>query len=507
MSDLVDPYGKPLISQQRAERRASLRAAYDAASNSSAIAKHFSTATAMSARDTNDPGTRQTLRARSRAECNQNNSFAVGIVRTMVNDIVGRGARLQVTDTRLSEPQRRAIEARNRGWSKASRLTRSVRTGVHAEIVDGEGFLHEATNQRQADDVKLAIAVTEADQITTSITGIDDEHNIDGVHIDDAGYVTHYERLRHHPFDSYSTTAPAGGDDTETIDADQMIHLYRCERPGQYRGVPAMVAALPLFALLRRYTLAVTLCAESAARHHGVIYSDHPSLDGIDPIDAMDEIELELGQFTTMPEGWKIGQLKAEQPVQVYQMFRDAILTEIARCVSMPKNKALGDSGGYNYASGMLDFQTYFAMIGVERDRYEIELYDRVFQWWLDEALLIPGYLPELPALPGGIEHTWIWDEFKHVDPTKVANSTETLWHLGLITDADYLISAGKDPEEHYAKIAAQNKRRAKIGMPLPSGATPIESLDRRAKQAAAEKDEADADKQDAKPGKEAATR
>ncbi|MEO1619196.1 MAG: phage portal protein, partial [Planctomycetota bacterium] len=337
-----------------------------------------------------------------------------------------------------------------------------------------EGFMHEATNPRQDDDVKMAVKLTEADQITTSIYRHDDEYNIDGVHIDpDTGYPEWYERLRHHPHDSYahsSVRSKAFKNDTERIDAEQMIHLFLRERPGQYRGVPRMVSALPLFALLRRYTNAVVLCAETAARHHGVIYSEHPSLEGVDPIDAMDQIELELGQFTTMPEGWKLGQLKAEQPTTVYQMFRDAILTEIARCVSMPKNKALNDSGGYNYASGMLDFQTYFEMIQVERFRIEGEALDRILGWWFDEAVLINGYLPELGSLPGGIDHVWAWDEFKHVDPTKVANSQATLWQLGLMTDAQILMRMNIDPEEHYEQLAEQTQRRQDIGLPLPGG-------------------------------------
>jgi hypothetical protein len=46
-------------------------------------------------------------------------------------------------------------------------------------------------------------------------------------------------------------------------------------------------------------------------------------------------------------------------PTTNYEMFRNAILNEIARCVHMPSNKALADSSRYNYSSGRLDHQTY----------------------------------------------------------------------------------------------------------------------------------------------------
>ncbi len=38
--------------------------------------------------------------------------------------------------------------------------------------------------------------------------------------------------------------------------ADDVIHIFQSDRPEQLRGVPVTTPALPLFALLRRFTLA-----------------------------------------------------------------------------------------------------------------------------------------------------------------------------------------------------------------------------------------------------------
>ena len=46
-------------------------------------------------------------------------------------------------------------------------------------------------------------------------------------------------------------------DNIDVIDANAVIHWFRADRPGQHRGVPEITPALPLFAQLRRYTLAV----------------------------------------------------------------------------------------------------------------------------------------------------------------------------------------------------------------------------------------------------------
>jgi len=69
----------------------------------------------------------------------------------------------------------------------------------------------------------------------------------------------------------------------------------------------------------------------------------------------------------TMPFGWKISQVKAEQPTTVYGDFKHEVINEIARCLNMPFNIAAGNSSGYNYASGRLDHQAFFKAIRIDQ--------------------------------------------------------------------------------------------------------------------------------------------
>ncbi len=62
-----------------------------------------------------------------------------------------------------------------------------------------------------------------------------------------------------------------------------MIHYFRADRPGQSRGIPEITPALPLFAQLRRYTLAVLAAAETAADFAAVLYTDAPANGEADP--------------------------------------------------------------------------------------------------------------------------------------------------------------------------------------------------------------------------------
>jgi capsid protein len=214
-----------------------------------------------------------------------------------------------------------------------------------------------------------------------------------------------------------------------------MVHYFRADRPGQCRGIPEITPALPLFAQLRRYTLAVIAAAETAADFAAVLYTDAPANGEADPVEPMDLVELERRMATVLPGGWKRGQVTAEQPATTYGEFKQQILNEIARCLNMPFNIAAGNSSGYNYASGRLDHQTYYKSIRVDQSHLGRVVLDPLLAAWLTEATLIDGLLPQplrqrgrLPDhLPPHLPpHQWFWDGVEHVDPAKEANAQAT---------------------------------------------------------------------------------
>jgi Bacteriophage capsid protein len=208
------------------------------------------------------------------------------------------------------------------------------------------------------------------------------------------------------------------------------LHYFRADRPGQSRGVPDITPALPLFAQLRRYTLAVIGAAETAADFAGILYTDAPASGEAEAVEPMDAIELEARSLLTMPGGWKMAQVQAEQPSTTYAEFKREILSEIARCLNMPFNVAAGNSSGYNYASGRLDHQTYFKSIRVEQEHLACVVLDRVLAAWLREAVLVSDLLPlrvrTLVAGGATLPHQWFWDGHEHVDPAKEASAQAT---------------------------------------------------------------------------------
>lgn len=426
---------------------------YDAASRGGENSKHWASADYLSADAEASADVRRTLRVRSRYEV-ANNSYARGMILTLANDTIGTGPRLQLLSE--NEELNSKVEKAFMSWAERIDLAGKLRTIRMARCQDGEVFILLAENPHyNAGDVQLDLQIIEADRIANpSLTS--EQNNVDGITFDEYGNPRRYRMLKFHP-----GSDEVGSNQFEYVDvsAENMIHFYRIDRPGQHRGIPEITAALPLFAQLRRFTLAVLSAAEAAADFAGILYTDAPAGDTAE-VDPMDYIELRRNMLVTMPDGWKMAQLDPKQPCSTYSEFKAQILNEIARCLNMPFNIAAGNSSGYNYASGRLDHQTYFKSLRVERSAIESQILNRIFQAWLKEYKLITGI-----NCGDGLEHSWFWDGFEHVDPGKEANAIDIKLKNGTTTYMAEYAKQGRDWVAEFQQAAKERQLMAELGL------------------------------------------
>lgn len=421
-------------------------AKYDAALRNATTTRHWAGADGYSPDDANRPEVRKILRERCRYEV-ANNSYARGIVETLANDLVGTGPGLQL----LVEQREVAsdVEGAWDAWSRAVCLPEKLRLMRMARAESGECFGVMVTNPRIAGDIKLDLQLYEPEQV-------------ESIEYDDLGNPISYSI-----FDQYPGSGGAYAPKSSPIDASKVIHFFAPKRPGQRRGIPDIVPSLFLFNQLRRYSLAVLDAAETVANHAGVIYTDAPAGGEADSFDANEVIPLERNTFVSMPAGWKLTQLKAEQPTTTYPMFKGEILNEIARCLQIPFNLAAGNSSGYNYASGRLDFQNYHRSIRVERQSLGDRVLDRLLAEFLREYRL-----SRRPTIAFGdvsdIPHQWVYDGNEHVDPLKEANAQGIRLANLTTTLADEYAKQGKDWQAELKQIAAERKLLRTLGIASP---------------------------------------
>lgn len=458
-STILDQYGKlfsgpvasapAVVARLRNDIR-ELRTKYDAAANGDAFINHWANSDTLSPDSAASASVRKKLRSRSRYEVIENNPYLKGTILTIANDFVGRGARLKITDARIQKEARRFIERSYQRWVKLTKYRQKLWRLRLAKMVDGEGFKIAYTSRRLRHPVKLNFMVVEADRISSDgflDTFATRDNEVDGIRFNEVGEPTSYHLLDKHPGGFFPSAKGTW------IDADDVTHWFRQDR-GWLRGIPETVASLPLCALLRRYTLAVVKAAETGADFAAVLESDGPAIPtswdtALGAESPFDTFPIEQGMFTTLPWGHKLSQLRAEQPIQTYDSFVQALLMEIVRPLLVPHNVALGSSAKSNMSSAIVDTHIYKGAQKQERIHAEEEVLSPDLETWWAEFVRSPEVQAE-PLLRGTLlenptllleapEHRFRWDRvgLDHTDPAKVQGAITEAHERGHLTDRD----------------------------------------------------------------------
>jgi len=467
-----------------------IRAKYDAAQDTSQNELHWINADQLSPNAANTLGIRKKLRSRARYE-SANSGYLKGILLSLANDFTGGGPTLQITDRRFTKEQQYIIEQLYATRAKRIKLRQKLWQMRYARSDSGEAFGVYFVDRKNKLKVKSNFRTIECDQFSHSDYFTNNTNEIDGIRFDRlSGEPESYHLLNDHPGETeLFSLRPYDG---RWIAADNVIHWFRKER-AWLRGIPETTATLPLWALLRRYTLAVVQNAEIAADFTVLLKSmqipaTNPFAGNLDtagqqsPNDWFDSFPVDRGLMTVLPSMYDMEQLDPKQPVTMYDSFVNSLVQEAARPLCTPRNMALGYSGGYNMASGTLDRQVYAGTIQQDRLLCNEDVLDKDLDQWWYEAVRTDSYLDEDFAASNSIretiqrfsslreippEHVYRWDEIQeHTDPVKTAHAINLLHIAGHLSDTD--IQEGKfnrSVEVHYENLAEQQKKRKELEM------------------------------------------
>lgn len=464
---ILDRFGNPMKAQVSTTRRPRVvKGRYDAAQTTSDNAKYWMLATTWSADQEINPQVRQILRSRCRYELG-NNTNASGVLETLSLDVIGTGPRLQIKtgDDGLDDD----IEAGWQEWSRAVRLAEKLRLMRYARAGDGESFAQKFTNPKLNSPIQLDFSVVECDQFCSPFMMVEKNNEIDGIIFDKWGNPEFYRMLKYHPGDRRGILG-GSDNDYDLVPASSIIHYFRKYRAGQHRGIPEMTSALPLFAQLRRYTKATLTAAEAVANVALVMQTRTPAegeaVDGSES--AFDEMDLPGGTMTSLPDGWELGQVKAEQPTTTFTEFKRELTGDAGRGQGVPFGKATGNSSDYNYASGRLDNQSYYKLIKVDQDFTSIVICDDLARDFLREFCLLNRV--QFKKNPTRL---WFFDGSEHVDEKKAADSQDTHLRNGTTNLAIEYGKQGKDWKKETLQRLKEEafimKERERLGLPAVS--------------------------------------
>lgn len=429
-----------------------IQARHEAAETNAANANHYALADSMSARTGYSPARRRTLRMRSRYEA-ENNSWLAGMLRTASNHIVGTGPSLQIMTTDREANAR--LEGAWNLWTGSFPWVEMLKLAVRADWCDGECVGLRLSSGHDS-DIDLGVRLYEAEQLSDPWQSPVDHTVEDGVRIDDkTGIPVEYHLLRHHPGDRIAVDTLRG----EWWPAEDVIHTFRMDRPGQLRGIPRIAPALEDFIKQRRWEIATLRAAENAALQATAIRTNSASVEAASSPGDFLNVQLPDSGATILPEGWDIQNLKPEHPTTNHEAYTRVNLTKTARCLNMPYHVASGTSRDSNFSSANMDLRlAWVGEVKSEQLRFEMQFVRRVVAWFFDALVTATGkYRGALDGLPAisDIPYALTWDPIPTVDELDSAAASADRMSTGLSSLSEELGGRGKDASSSIAKAAS----------------------------------------------------
>lgn len=405
----------------------------------------------------------RTLRNRVRSLC-RDNDYAKGAVRTICNNIVGKGIPLQAKvkqkrGEKYDERINKEIEALWEDWGSAEfcdcagKLDFSdiERLAMRSLIESGEVLIRLVRKSFDDSPVPLALELIESDQLADDQWSGTAENGNEirmGVEIDKWGRPVAYHLYEKHPGDFQFTSSV--GQRLIRVPASEIIHLFICDRPGQTRGVPWFHSALTTFRHVGGYTEAELVAARAQAAVMGFITTPDTDVYAPEEMAGQRVTSLEPGAIEVLNPGESFEGFAPTRPGQGFDAFIRMMLRGVAAGIGLSYEALSRDFSNTSYSSARTSLMD-------ERDNYRViqswlirRLHKRIYKKWLDLAVLSGSlkigdyelnrrFYQKAKFTPRG----WQW-----VDPQNEVAANKDGVKAGFVSITDVVAQQGLDVED-----------------------------------------------------------
>lgn len=430
-----------------------------------------------------------TIRAKAR-DLVRNNAYARGIVNALLRNVVGCGI---VPQARVVDDRTEPIEAINDTldtlfdrWARVAdaggRLTFwEIQRLAYREVIEaGEVLIHFTTvEDDRSRPVSMALELVDADRLAEDFISLrranpeNDNEIRRGVEVDSLGRPVAYWIYPGHPNDiNNGWVAPI------RRPASEFLHLFRCDRVGQTRGVSLFAPLISWLKNLHYYmdnelqASAVASCFTAAIKT-----IDGGAGGGLLAADETTDSDTDGNRFEYLQPGM-VARLLPGEDIEVVNPSRPNSQAD-AWINLMLRSMAVG--AGLSYERMAKDYsQTNYSSARASdlEDRREF----RADQEWLSYHLVGPVWTRFIEAavlagkLPFGAEQLigeydrytqhhcqcpgWEW-----VDPVKEAQSSQLALQANLTTLADELGQRGRDLVDTLRQRAREKAMMEELGL------------------------------------------
>lgn len=435
----------------------------------------------------------RTLRFRSR-QLFRDTDWGKTVMRVLVNNVIGHGINFQSQVKRdrkgdLDETINAQIETAWKAWTNKDCCDVSGRLHFcdlerlifRAIVESGEVLIRFHSKRFGQSKFPLALEIIEADQLDDSYTiePASKDHEIRmGVEVDKFKRPIAYWIRPSHPGD-FRISHPYSTDEPERVPADEILHLFVADRPGQTRGVPWLHASMLRLRNMDGYESAELIAKRAAACTMGVIESPDNA------VVLSDEVQQDGEGRDRAVEILEPGLVRTLRPGEKFTGFSPPRTSGDFEPYMRHNLRAIASSNGVTYESASGDYsQTNFS--GSRMGRIEgIENYQILQEWFIREFnnLVFPRFLEA--AFIGGLPlrdyganpdkyccPRWVPRGWKLYDPSKEVGSARDAIRAGLSTLTKELAMLGLDIEDVIKERKRELEMIAAAGLTFDSDPT-----------------------------------
>jgi len=405
----------------------------------------------------------KTLRNRARQMC-RDNDYARQALRSLENNVVGHGIRHQgqvrmLRGGRLDDMVNAQIHEAWEAWGHKNRCDVSGLLSFHqiermlirSLAESGEVFVRMIRRPFGDSRVPFALQVLEPDYLIDDDVPQAATGNMVrmGIEVDSYLRPQAYHFYANHPGDTYAGN-PRSNAKRIRVPANEVIHLFMPERPGQTRGVTWFSSALMRLHMLQGYEEAELVRARASSALMGFITSPEGELIG-DEVYQGDRVQdFSPGKFAYLDPGQSVTVPDLNAPDGQLEPFTRSMLRAAAAGLGVSFESLSKNFSESNYSSSRLSLLE-------ERDTYRVlqrfmveNFHQIVFDQWLDMAVLsgalnLPGYdsNPDRYRSSRWVARSWEW-----VDPQKEVDAYKTAVRCGFKTLGQVIAEQGGDIED-----------------------------------------------------------
>jgi lambda family phage portal protein len=395
----------------------------------------------------------------------RNNPYAESALSTIADHTVGWGI---VAKPR--KPNKRAADVW-REWAETTACDADGRHDIYglqklvmrAVVADGEVLVRRRL--RRPEDglpIPMQLQVLEADFLDTSKDTLTPNNGgrriVQGVEYDALGKRAAYWLFKEHPGSSFATT------ESVAVPAENILHIFEPDRPGQVRGVSWFAAVLLLLKDLDEFEDA-TLVKQKIAACLSVLTTDvdgtAPPLGSTDTTADPQIDSLEPGWIGNLPPGREVTVVNPPT-VREYPDYVKTRLRAVATGLGVSYEDLTGDYGDMPFSAARMSRIRHWSRVEDWRWRLLIPQFcDPVWAW----SMAIAGIFGAGEVGPA----EWTAPPAPMIDPVNEGLAYQRNVRAGIMSLSEALRERGRDPQQVFEEMASDNKTLDKLGLILDS--------------------------------------